>query len=118
MRESILQMQMRHAQEMAALIEEIRTEAYEAGLYDRMKPGTNNTPKSEMEVITEKIAADYNVLPSELRGANRFSHFTEPRRVIWKTLNDKGHSLPAIGRFFGRHHTTILNGINELEGLS
>ena len=71
--------------------------------------------KSEMEVITEKVAADYNVLPSELRGTYRFSHFTEPRRVIWKALNDKGHSLPAIGRFFGRHHTTILEGINKLE---
>ncbi len=113
--ESFLEMEMRHARERAELMERVRTEAYTAGLYDRTKPGSVATPSSLMEQLTEKVAMDFKVLPSELRGPSRFAHFTEPRRKVWTELQVRGYSLDQIGRFFGRHHTTILHGISEYQ---
>ena len=38
--ESLIEMELRHAKERAELVEQIRQEAYTAGLHDRVKPGS------------------------------------------------------------------------------
>jgi chromosomal replication initiation ATPase DnaA len=113
--EGVLEMALRHAREYAALIERIRDEAYAAGLHDRAKPGSVTAPTSLMEQITEAVAAEHGVLPSELRGPSRFAQFIEPRRRVWAELRERGYSLSQIGRFFGRDHTTIMHGIREYQ---
>ncbi|MFV1644923.1 helix-turn-helix domain-containing protein [Phaeobacter sp. JH20_41] len=111
--ESLIEMELRHAKERAELVEKIRQDAYTAGLHDRMKPGSVATPSSLMEQVTETVAMAHKVLPSELRGPSRFDHFKIPRRKIWAELHDRGYSLEQIGQHFGRHHTTILSGIQK-----
>lgn len=111
--ESLIEMELRHAKERAELVEQIRQDAYTAGLHDRVKPGSVSTPVSIMEQVTETVAMAHKVLPSELRGPSRFQHFKAPRRKIWAELYGRGYSLEQIGQFFGRHHTTILSGIEN-----
>ena len=111
--ESILMMEMRHAQERAELIERLTQAAYTAGLHDRAKPGTVGGAISIMEQITARVAAEYKMLSSELRGPDRTRNFQEPRRIIWCELKDRGYSLPQIGRFFGRDHSSIYHGVQK-----
>ncbi|KIC36532.1 helix-turn-helix domain-containing protein [Leisingera sp. ANG-M7] len=113
--ESLLEMELRHARERAELIERLCVEHYTAGLHDRTQPGHAGTPRSLMEQITEKVAQQHQVLPSELRGPSRLAHLIEPRRQCWVELKQHNFTLIAIARFFGRDHSTICTGIQDYE---
>lgn len=116
--ETLLMMELRHAQERAELIERLTQEAYAAGLHDRAKPGTIGGALSLMEQITAKVAAEYKVLSSELRGPSAMRSFNAPRRAIWCELRERGYSFPQIGKFFGRDHSTIMHGVRQHEAES
>ena len=111
--ESILMMEMRHAHERAELIERLTQEAYAAGLHDRTKPGTIGGATSVMEQITARVAGEFKMMTSELRGSNRTRNLQLPRRIIWCELKDRGYSFPQIGRFFGRDHSSIQHGVRK-----
>jgi len=109
-REGFLEMEFRHAKERAELVELIKSESYAAGLNDRDKPGTRQFA-SILSQITDRVAEEYGVSVRDLRGSCRFKSLHEPRRVIWIELRSRGFSLPQIGRFFGRHYSSIYHGI-------
>lgn len=66
-----------------------------------------------------KIVAPFGVTLEEALGRSRLRHIVIARFHVWRALRERGWSMPAIARRFGKHHTTILNGLRslaELEG--
>ncbi len=115
-REGFLEMEFRHARERAALVEQIKIEAYDAGLLDRDKPGTRGST-SILVQITNRIARDYGVSTKDLLGYRRFKSLQEPRRVIWTELHDRGYSMDQIATFFKKDYSTIHHGITKFKEL-
>lgn len=89
--------------------EEAIVRAVQAAL-DRPSPGP-------MQVIAEEVAAKHG-----LSSWKEFSSRRRGRSLVaaryecwWRCRHETPHNLPAIGRFFGFDHTTILRGIAEYE---
>lgn len=61
--------------------------------------------------IAASVAADNGLTLAELRGDIRAFEVSRPRQYAMKLMADAGHSQSAIGRFFGRDHTTVMHGI-------
>ena len=60
-------------------------------------------------------AAQYNMPPEVSRGAGRVREVVGPRQVAQYLIRDlTDHSLPEIGQFFGKDHSTIMHGINKV----
>lgn len=72
-------------------------------------------PRKTMRTIAEEVAAKHLISVDELRGDCRHKYAAHPRHeAMWAMRQvrcaDGSHrySLPLIGRFFGRDHTTVL----------
>ena len=46
-----------------------------------------------------------------LRGPSRLKNDCHARQDAWLEIYHEGYSMPRIGRFFNRDHTTVLHGI-------
>ena len=72
-----------------------------------------------IEDIQKRVAAHYNLRPSELSSSRRAKAVVRPRHVamyLAKQLTTR--SLPEIGRRFGnRDHTTVMYAIRRIETL-
>jgi len=109
--ETFLMMELRHASERAELLDRATRDAYVAGLNDRPKSSNSGGAMTLMDQVTERISDEYKFTVKELRGPGRSHCYSEARRVIWSELKRRGYSLPQIGKFFGRDHTSILHGL-------
>ena len=116
-REGFLEMEFRHARERAALVEQIKIEAYDAGLLDRDKPGTRGSA-SILVQVTNRIARNYGLSTKDLMGPRRHKVLQEPRRVIWTELHDRGYSMDQIATFFKKDYSSIHHGIARLKKLA
>ena len=57
----------------------------------------------------------WGVDAAEVRGPARQRKFTEPRQVaFWLSAQHGENSLMAIGRFYGRDHTTVWHGVQRV----
>jgi hypothetical protein len=52
-----------------------------------------------------------------LRGSSRSPGITAVRWACYAKAYSLGYSLPQIGKFFGKEHTTVLNGIRRHMGM-
>ena len=72
-----------------------------------------------IEEIQRRVAAHYNIRPSEMASNRRAQAVVRPRHVamyLAKQLTTR--SLPEIGRRFGnRDHTTVMYAIRRIESL-
>ena len=116
-RESFLEMEFRHARERAALVEQIKIEAYDAGLLDRDKPGTRGST-SILVQVTNRVARDYGLSTKDLTGPRRHKVLQEPRRIIWTELHGRGYSMDQIATFFKRDYSSIHHGIAKLKKMA
>lgn len=69
-----------------------------------------------IERIVEVVADAFNVDNSAIKGKKRAARINHARQVamfIAREMTDE--SLPKIGEFFGRSHTTVLHGCNKIE---
>ena len=69
-----------------------------------------------IDKILTSVSAHYSLTVEDLKGRKRTSNIASARHVaiyLIKTLTDR--SLPAIGRVFGRDHTTMINSIETVE---
>lgn len=64
--------------------------------------------------ISEEVGATHGIPISDLRGPRRYRVLCKARAEVYAKAHALGYSLPRIGRFFNRHHTTVLHGINQL----
>lgn len=68
------------------------------------------------EAILKLVAFNFGLKIADLKSDKRARNLSEPRQVCMYLL--RKHlmmSLPEIGRFMGgKHHTTVLHGVNEI----
>jgi chromosomal replication initiation ATPase DnaA len=62
--------------------------------------------------VLRSVSAEHGVSVDELRGPRRNNRLIEARRAVIQALRDCGLSLPQIGRFVHRDHTTVLHHLN------
>ena len=73
--------------------------------------------------ILAQVAANWHVSTSDLLGRDRRRFAVRPRQEAWARLyalrtgrtSDATYSLPQIGGWFDRDHTTVLHGIRAHE---
>lgn len=61
--------------------------------------------------LIEQRAQASRVPMEELLGLSLSRRVCSVRRAIWEELRGLDYSLDEIGRLFGRHHTTVLEGL-------
>lgn len=65
-----------------------------------------------IEDVAQAVAAEFRVPEGSLTGVGRTAGISAARQVAFALAYElTGQSLPAIGRFFGRDHTTVLYGV-------
>ena len=76
-------------------------------------------PQAVREIIA-KVAEAFDITPERLTGIGRSKHLVMARAVAIRLIRDRTwngdeprHSLPTIGRFFGRDHSTICHAIQH-----
>jgi chromosomal replication initiator protein len=71
------------------------------------------TPYALTKSIISEVAEKHGVAPEDILGGSRLKKYTRPRHECMTRLyQDRPRlSLPAIGKLFNRHHTTVLYAI-------
>lgn len=75
------------------------------------------TPAEQTEAIIAEIAALHGIEPRAITGRRRTPRIVLARQHAYAEVKARrAHlSLPAVGRAFGRDHSTILGGIRAHE---
>ncbi len=69
---------------------------------------------ASMREIAEEVARETGVTVDEMMGRSKLLRIVRARRTAWDRLHRTGRfTTPAIGRFFGRDHSTIVVGIKR-----
>lgn len=72
-------------------------------------------PALEMADVLRATAAHYEVEPESLRSSGRAREVVVPRQVAMYLIRElTTHSLPEIGQFFGRDHSTVLHAVQRV----
>lgn len=66
--------------------------------------------KRRMAEIAAEVAIANDLTVAELKSEDRTFRITHPRQDAMLQMHKAGFSLPMIGRFFSRDHTTVLYG--------
>ncbi|GGJ38390.1 chromosomal replication initiator protein DnaA [Deinococcus roseus] len=76
---------------------------------------TPNTVQLDMNDILRAVANYYGVTPEALKGSGRAREIVIPRQMAMYMIRElTTHSLPEIGQFFSRDHSTVLYSIQKL----
>ncbi|MEW6606682.1 MAG: chromosomal replication initiator protein DnaA [bacterium] len=74
--------------------------------------------KISMEIIQTTIARQFKISPAELKGKRRDATTALPRQMAMYLCRElTPHSLPEIGREFGKDHTTVIHAFNKIKDL-
>ncbi|WP_226552963.1 helix-turn-helix domain-containing protein [Celeribacter naphthalenivorans] len=67
--------------------------------------------------IATRVAEKYGITLGDLRGPERTRNIAHPRQEAMAAIRAArpDMSLPQIGRFFNRDHTTVIHGIRAVE---
>jgi hypothetical protein len=68
---------------------------------------------ADFKTIIDPILKAYGVTWNCAMGHSRTARVVKCRWECWTALNDKGKPYIRIAEFFGRDHTTILNGCKQ-----
>lgn len=71
--------------------------------------------KVEMMDVLRATAAHFNMPPDVVRGSGRVREVVVPRQVAMYLIRElTSHSLPEIGQFFGRDHSTVMHAVSKV----
>lgn len=103
------------------------------GMIDELKAATRGRPEpiprddaelllahrepnsAGIDDIARKVAVAFDVEAKDLGGPSRLRNIVIARQVAMLLAHDIGHySLPAVGRAFGRDHTTVLHSVRKV----
>lgn len=65
--------------------------------------------------ILKHCAELFDVPVRDIMSRRRIAPVMHARWALYTALRQRGWSYPAIGRFTGRHHTTVMAGVREGE---
>lgn len=81
----------------------------------RFDGATLTQPPSTMALILVHVADKYDLTVAELRGKRRVHRIAHPRQEAMWMMRQAGKSLPQIGAYLNRDHTTVLHGVRRHE---
>lgn len=62
------------------------------------------------------VAREFGLEPEDLCGKSLGRHFTVPRQIAMAMAVQDGHTLKAVGRYFGgRDHTTVIHAVRRFD---
>lgn len=64
--------------------------------------------KLDWQIGLDRIAHKHGFTVLRLREKGKFQTLVNARKECYAYLRDRGWSLPSIGRFFNRDHTTVM----------
>ncbi len=71
--------------------------------------------KVEMRDVLRAVASRYGLGAELLRGSGRMREVVVPRQIAMYLIRDlTSHSLPEIGTFFGRDHSTVMHAVSKV----
>lgn len=73
--------------------------------------------RPRMSDIVSAVVESYDVPRERLMGPSRAQEYAFPRQVAMLIGVRAGHAASAVGRHFGRDHTTVLHGVSKIEWL-
>jgi len=72
----------------------------------------------KVEDIQKRVASHFKVSRADILSSRRTPAMVRPRQIaMYLSKHLTQHSLPEIGRHFGRDHTTVLHAIQKIQGL-
>jgi hypothetical protein len=75
----------------------------------------SNAPKTLADIAAE-VCRKHRVSLTAFRSPRRGQQFVQARfEFYWRARNETEKSLPQIGRYVNRDHTTIMHGIRKYE---
>lgn len=70
--------------------------------------------KPRMTDIALEVAGQYRLTLDDLKGPRRRRREAWPRQeLMWRLSHEGGRSLPQIGAYLNRDHTTVLHGVRR-----
>lgn len=97
------------ANNLVAALERARKNGAE---HERIRLASMMTPHERKLLRVREVCAEAEVSYEAVMGRNNFAHVSRVRQRLFLEFREMGMSLPEIGRFFDRDHTTVLHGIN------
>ena len=79
--------------------------------HERLRLLSMMTPNERRKLLVAQACAEAGVSLEDVMGSCRLSKVCRVRQKMFSIFRDEGMTLPEIGRFFGRDHTTVLYGI-------
>ncbi|WP_272976577.1 chromosomal replication initiator protein DnaA [Deinococcus geothermalis] len=71
--------------------------------------------KVEMGEVLRAVATHFGLAPEVIRGSGRAREVVVPRQVAMYLIRElTDHSLPEIGQFFGRDHSTVMHAVSKV----
>lgn len=75
--------------------------------------GSTRRPAA-MRALVAEVAAQHGIGPRDILGEDRRRSIAHPRQeAMYRARHELQQSLPQIGAFFNRDHTTVLHGVRE-----
>lgn len=109
--ETLHEMMARHAREISGLVERMTDQEYKRGRMGSLPAVASN----QLDEINERVAAMYALNPDHLRSKVRGSVISSARFHAYALGRAAGHTLAAIGDFYGQHHTSVIYGLARHE---
>lgn len=79
---------------------------------------TPEPKRIKIEDIQKRVAFHFKVSRADILSSRRTATMVHPRQIaMYLTKLLTPHSLPEIGRHFGRDHTTVLHAIQKIQDL-
>lgn len=85
-------------------------------LYDTILTSPHWSPRAKAANIVKAIATKHNLTVAEVMGNSRRRHIVNARQEAMAAIYTEFPmwSLPTIGRFFDRDHTTVLYSVKAM----
>ena len=69
-----------------------------------------------MASILAEVSEETGITVAEFKSDARFRKIAWPRQyAMWRMVQENRWSLPQIGRFFNRDHTTVIHACRQVE---
>jgi hypothetical protein len=85
---------------------------------DILRVASETPRRAKIKEIIREVCAEYGVNEMDVLSHRRGQRFTRPRQKICYRLRlETTLSMPSIGRFMNRDHTSVLHSIRKAEAL-
>ena len=72
------------------------------------------TPHEKRVAWLKQLCEDCGVCYDDVMGRSRLKRISNVRALAYLKFRQDGLTLPVIGRFFGRDHTTVMKVTNNM----